>query len=108
MESAAQTFRKALEHNPWNAGGWNQLGSALAYLHRYDEAAEAFEAAISLQPDYPAALLNLAKIHMQTPDYDKATQLATVILRMHPGHPGATKLLQDIYHLQNGKPPPQD
>jgi hypothetical protein len=45
--------------SPWNARGFNNLGYALALEHRDDEADTAFRQALSLDPSYVRAAVNL-------------------------------------------------
>jgi tetratricopeptide (TPR) repeat protein len=49
-EEALETFEKASEINPENAGLWTNLGFALTKLERFRDALEAFEKSISLNP----------------------------------------------------------
>jgi hypothetical protein len=45
--------------SPWNARGFNNLGYALALAHREEEAETAFRKALSLDPGYVRAAVNL-------------------------------------------------
>lgn len=50
FEKAAEMFRESVAIRP-NKGGYSNLGTALYYLGRYDEAADAFARATDLAPD---------------------------------------------------------
>jgi Flp pilus assembly protein TadD len=45
--------------SPWNARGFNNLGYALALEHRDADADAAFRQALSLDPSYVRAAVNL-------------------------------------------------
>ncbi|MDK2777463.1 MAG: VWA domain-containing protein [Pseudomonadota bacterium] len=60
-QSAAQAFASA----PDNAHAQYNLGNALAMQGQLEAAAQAYEKALQLQPDFPAAEENLARIRQQ-------------------------------------------
>ncbi len=60
-QRAAQAFAKA----PDNAHAQYNLGNALAMQGQLEAAAQAYEKALQLQPDFPAAEENLARVQQQ-------------------------------------------
>jgi Flp pilus assembly protein TadD len=71
-----ESLNEQLKLRPDNAEVWNNKGSALMHQRRWDEAAEAFEKAITLNPSYVAALANLAKLTwLQRKDFAEAARL---------------------------------
>jgi Flp pilus assembly protein TadD len=62
LPEAAEYYRKALAHQPQNAGLHTALGGVLARAGKNDEARGAFEAALKLQPDNAPARDGLAAL----------------------------------------------
>jgi tetratricopeptide (TPR) repeat protein len=60
LELAIAALRRATEHAPARAEGFDQLGLALRLAGRFGEARAAYEQAIQLAPDYAPAHRNLA------------------------------------------------
>lgn len=63
LEKARQHVTRALEISPYNERGHNLLGNVLLEQEKFLEAAEAFTQAVSFQPDYAMAHLNLALVY---------------------------------------------
>jgi len=59
-EGAVHCYEEAIRYGPGNPKDLNNLGIALAGLHRYAEAEERFAQALKLDPVYPSALFNHA------------------------------------------------
>ena len=64
-ESSARLFQEVVSSNPSLIEGWNGLGVSLMGLGRTAEAEEAFRKALSLDPDYAAALVNAGLLRMR-------------------------------------------
>ena len=60
------------------AAGWFNRGNALAHLERYEEAMEAYEKALELQPDFPRAEANLAYMQPFLPLEFEGGEMGTV------------------------------
>lgn len=59
-EEAASLLRQSCAIQPTHAGGWCMYGAALGELTQYKESRCAYERALALGPDMPAARFNLA------------------------------------------------
>ena len=68
--------REQLKLRPDSAEVWNNFGSSLANRRRWDEAIDAYEKALSLDPAYVHALANLAKAFwLYRKDFSEADRL---------------------------------
>ena len=61
-EEAFAEQKRALQLDPQDADGWNNLGAMLARGGQTDAARSAFEHALQLQPDHAQAKANLARL----------------------------------------------
>jgi tetratricopeptide (TPR) repeat protein len=59
-KDALKYFKKVLDLNPGYYHAWNNHGTALRNLERYDEAVESYKKSLQLAPDNPIILYNLA------------------------------------------------
>jgi spermidine synthase len=64
-EQAIGEARALVTGNPTHARGYNLLGAALATLGRRDEAREAFQASLRVDPRDPSAYTNLALLELE-------------------------------------------
>jgi tetratricopeptide (TPR) repeat protein len=76
---------------PSRADALNALGAALYNLGRYQEAEQRYREAIDLDPDYAAALINLATLLQANPDV--AEPLLRRALKINPKYRGARAML---------------
>ncbi len=60
-EQGFEALQMAVLHNPRNAVAHNNLANAYTLRGRWDEAVRHYEEALSLQPDYPEARMNLER-----------------------------------------------
>jgi Ca-activated chloride channel family protein len=60
------------------AEAWFDRGNALAHLERYEEAVEAYEKALELQPEFPRAEANLAYLQPFLPLEFEGGEMGTV------------------------------
>jgi tetratricopeptide (TPR) repeat protein len=87
--------RDALSLNPTcSAEIWNMLGDALFVLGRTDEARFAFERALRISPRDVRAHYNLAFVHQQKRDYDRALEMIARGLALDAGGEFREGLLQ--------------
>ena len=57
-EASINAARRALQFNPEGTGAYNNIGTALIHLGRYDEAIENFDKALEIEPNYQLAKNN--------------------------------------------------
>lgn len=69
-----------VKDNPNDAQAYIQMGRALNFLRKYDEAAAAYEKALKLTPNHPAVFSGLGQIRFAQRRYDEAaTNLSKAI-----------------------------
>jgi len=73
--AAIQHLKAYTSARPEDAYGHAILGSAFHQAERYQEAAQEYERALALLPDYGFVQVNLAKVHVALGDYEKAVEL---------------------------------
>jgi Flp pilus assembly protein TadD len=64
-ETAARLFQDVVALDPSIVEGWNNLGNALLRLGKLPDADRALRRALSLDPNYPAALVNAGLLRLQ-------------------------------------------
>lgn len=57
-EESINAARRALQFNPKGIGAYNNIGTALIHLGRYDEAIQNFDKALEIEPNYQLAKNN--------------------------------------------------
>lgn len=65
----------------------NNLGNALRFKGRFEEAAEQFRRAIELNPNYARAMFNLGKTYYSMKDFDMAEELYRKAIEIDRNHP---------------------
>lgn len=71
---AEELYRKALEEDSMNYRGWNNLGVLYFVTGQLEEAAQAFETAVKLSPNYQDAWYNLKDSWQELGEKDKARE----------------------------------
>lgn len=90
FESAAGSFRKALELGSTDARVHNALGGAYVFLGRLSEAVEEFRKAVALQPDLTEAHSNLGYILFRDmEEYEEGTRHIERAIELAPHDRGA-------------------
>lgn len=84
LRGALATFHDQLKLEPHNGELWNNIGVILRQMNQVDEAARAFEKAVSLSPDSIDARFNLGLSRLSEPQ--KALEHFTRVLALEPGH----------------------
>ena len=85
LAGAEKSFRDALRVNVDDAEALNAMGMVAAQLGRPRDAADAFAKALKQQPDYRAALINLATVlHQQLNDRPEALRRYREYLALQP------------------------
>ncbi|MFK7959449.1 MAG: tetratricopeptide repeat protein [Phycisphaerales bacterium] len=72
-EASADALEASIRHNPHSAATHGRLGDVYVRLGRTDEAAEAFDRALKIDPQYWRAHFGLAEIDALNGDVDGAT-----------------------------------
>jgi Tfp pilus assembly protein PilF len=83
---AVELFRRALQDNFGRVDWHGNMGISLAALGRLDEAAAAYQTAISLKPDLPQAYNNLAGIYQSQGKYELALDNMRQAISWQPGN----------------------
>ena len=95
----------AVRANPKQPLYFNQLGISHRHNGQFDKARQAYEAALSLDPAYAAALLNLGILHdLYLADGPRALELYDRYLALSPG--GDAVVAKWVADLKNRKPRP--
>ena len=102
VSEAVQQYRAAAEEQPWLATAHYNLGTALLRLGAdANEAVLHLEEAITLQPDYPDALVNLGVVRASAGDTEAAGDLFRRAVEAGPESANAHSNLGTFY-LQQG------
>jgi serine/threonine protein kinase/Tfp pilus assembly protein PilF len=124
LEDGLDHCDRALEIEPQNAGPWNTKGVIFKKLKRYDEAIEAYDKCLALQPESRSGTENLGVAHALAGNLEvaqqqlrRSTQLACVprfqcespwrnlaALRLHLGHSDAREDLAQALGLNPRDP----
>src|SRR5688572_20429513 len=88
LQSAADSYRRAIEIEPRLAEAHTNLGAVLARLGRYEEAVVSIERALTINPKLTAARLNLGLVHF------RAGALAAAVIAFEAVHAAEPSLLQ--------------
>ena len=83
LEQAAFFYRKALELEPNDIVGLNNIGLIYEELDDIEDARKVYEKSIKINPNYPA-LYNLGVLCRKTKELDKSIQLLTMAYKMKP------------------------
>ena len=86
-EHALPYFTHATEADATYVAAWTQSGFCYAALGRHAEAAAASRKAIALQPDAPAAYLNLGAALMRLEQFKEAAEIYQQASKLDPSNP---------------------
>ncbi len=84
IELAVRIIRRAVELNPANPALWHDQGTLLLELGQEEPAAQAFQAAIQLAPDFADAYVSLAAIRVRQGKMEQAVTLGREAVRHAP------------------------
>jgi Flp pilus assembly protein TadD len=85
-----------LKSRPGYPEALNNLGVLYLRTRRRDEAVASFEECIRLAPEFDQSYMNLARVYALEGAPDKARTVLDNLLKQHPDHPGAKKLLEEL------------
>ncbi len=100
VSEALNDFRAAVDADAGNVRGWNNLGIAMLALERIDEAVRAFNHTLTLDPRYPLAHYNLARIHKLRGQLDRALEHARAAVQADTRMVEAWILVAEIHEAQ--------
>ena len=92
-------MRRALELGLKDPAAHYHYGCALAFLHQYANAAEAFEAALAVKPDFLLARTNLANCYLELREFEPAEKHYRLVLAVEPGNLAACHNLGQVFAL---------
>ncbi len=93
---AFDSLQKALKLRPVYPEALNNLGILYLRTQRQDEAVASFEQCIRVAPAFDQAYLNLARVYAIVGTPDKARDVLFELLKQHPGHEQAQKMLDQL------------
>ena len=98
---AAEYYKRALDVRPDNVDISTDLGTALYYANRIDEAVAAFEMSLSIEPDHPQSLFNLGVALVEARnDKEGAIRLWERLVEANPGYPQVEMVKEEIARLK--------
>ena len=103
LRTAIERLVKRLENEPNNIEGWTLLGQSYSSLHDYDNAANAFQQALKLNPDDTDLLMNFGESLVLSADNQvipAARDAFRKALEINPHHMGSRFYLAE-YEAQN-------
>lgn len=83
-QSEVEHLRSLAKMNPDHLEPWLKLAEALRRVHRFNEAIEAYERIIFLNPVHPGLKTNLATLLLEAGDTARAVQTYRAVLKDHP------------------------
>ncbi len=98
---------RAVELQPKDAAVYNNLGSILFRLERFDEAELNLRKALTIAPDYPKALLNLGSLLIFRHKLQESEDCCRRALSIDPLYTNAHVALGNALELQNRLPEAQ-
>lgn len=87
-QKAIDLMRKCLAHAPRDSDLWNELGNALLAEIRTDEAIEAYQSAIRIEPAFAAANFNLGNAFSEQDRIPEAQAAFAKACQLQPQRPG--------------------
>ena len=102
-QQALAAARNLQEKQPDRAAPWNFIGAALIGMGRTDEAREAFQTGLELEPEDIPTATNLGNLELQTGHHQAAREVFAAIQNHSPGHAPSAQRLAEL-DLQAGDP----
>jgi tetratricopeptide (TPR) repeat protein/peroxiredoxin len=93
---AFDSLQKALKLRPVYPEALNNLGILYLRTQRRDEAVASFEECIRVAPAFDQSYLNLARVYAIEGGPQKARAVLLELLKQHPGHELAQKMLEQL------------
>jgi tetratricopeptide (TPR) repeat protein len=93
-QEAVPQLQEAVLTDPELAVGWRSLGVSLARLNRADQAAQAMDQALELEPRSVSGLYNRGLLHLQNQDFARAGACLERAYQLDPENHEVQRLLQ--------------
>jgi HemY protein len=100
-EEALNAWHAALARNPGDAGINYNLARSYLTLRRLDDALDALDRSLTLQPSFLPTLLLRGEIELEAGHLDRAENYLVTAFEAHPEEPQARRLLA-AWHLRSG------
>lgn len=100
---ASQVFREALSQDSTNAGVLLGMARSQHFDHS-EEALQTVRASLEQNPDYTPARVFLARLFIESEQYEQAEQEAKRALQVNPNSLEALAVLASVYFLSDKKP----
>ncbi|MBN1823660.1 MAG: tetratricopeptide repeat protein [Endomicrobiales bacterium] len=101
FDAAVEHYQEALESEPSNPVILLKKSKALVMLGRYEEAADALEAAISDNPGYVTLYETLGGVYFARKDYGKSAKVFLGAVAINPYNPETHRFLWQCYLAKN-------
>ncbi len=85
-KEAERQLRVTLQGAPDFAWAWNSLGAVYQYQQKPDEARDAYQHAVKLDPVFVLAYLNLTRIEISSQHWAEALKSAEALIKADKGH----------------------
>ena len=95
-DRAYEYLTRALKFRPVYPEALNNLGVLYLRTQRRDEAVASFEECIRVAPAFDQSYLNLARVYSIEGAPDKARAVLLELLKQHPDHASAQKMLEQL------------
>ena len=95
-DRAYEYLQRALKFRPEYPEALNNLGVLYLRTRRRDEAVASFEKCIRIAPEFDQSYLNLARVHVLEGAPDKARAVLQDLLKQHPVHAQAQKMIDEL------------
>lgn len=96
LDDALEATRLGTKRLPHFSPGFSAMGRILGQMGRIDEAMEAYDKALSIDPESESALVGLARLHLIRGDRDQARKILAEAKRSHPGEDRISDMLKAL------------
>lgn len=94
---AAEWYRKALELDPKNVNARTDLGTALFYSGRPQEALREYQRSLEINPNHEPTLFNSIVVHLEgTRDLEAAERAWERLRKLNPGYRGLDEIRKSL------------
>ena len=104
LETAYQTFDHVVGIAPKFAEGWNKRATVNYMLERFDNSMRDIEQTLALEPRHFGALSGMGLIFDAIGNPKAAADAWEKALGVHPHIQGARQHIENLRHLQKGRP----